>query len=204
MMIYFKSKQKLTLDPPLLPEHFETMSEDIYQGDCEGDCEGDYQSVNCKSNLIIGFKPKVLIISCYGYGNMGDNMYSEVFTRFLPECDIVKVSDHSMFVNDNKQFSTNVPSNPSKNWPFDFLIIGGGGLLTAKKLKDSINMPYYINLAKKRAKPLFIISCGLQGYMNDFQNTFGLWKDVLNYAKVITVRSKKDKELLGTLVNPKR
>jgi len=161
--------------------------------------EDNYQSFDQISNLIISSpKNKVLIISCYGYGNMGDNMYAEVFMKYLPECEIVKISDHSVFVDSNKNIVGNFPT---KNYPFDFLIIGGGGLLTAKKLKDSLNMPYYINDAKKRNKPLFIISCGVQGNLTNFKNNFTLWKDVLEYAKLVTVRSTKDKELLGSLIN---
>ncbi len=142
-------------------------------------------------------KNKVLIISCYGYGNMGDNMYAEVFTKYLSDCEVVKISDHSIFVNSNKEILRKAPLN---NYPFDFLIIGGGGLITSKKLKDSLNMPYYINDAKKRNKPLFIVSCGIQGPITNFKTDFAPWKDAMNYAKFITVRSKKDKELLSKIV----
>lgn len=160
-----------------------------------------YQLIKNKNNLIIGSKPKVLIISCYGYGNIGDNMYSEVFTKFLPECEIMKISDHSVFVDINKKILRKPPSN---NYPFDYLIIGGGGLITAKKLKDSLNIPYYLDIAKKKNKAFFIVSCGVQGSVNNFTSDFSIWKDALNYASVITVRSKKDKELLGTIVNPNK
>ncbi len=181
-------------------EHFNTNHYDLapIDNDNDNNYEDNYQSFNCSSDLIIPSKNKVLIISCYGYGNMGDNMYAEVFTKYLPECEIVKISDHSIFVNSNKQF---VGKPPISNYLFDFLIIGGGGLLTAKKLKDSLNMPYYINDAKKRNKPLFIISCGVQGSISNFRNDFSLWKNVLEYAKLVTVRSTKDKELLSSLID---
>ncbi len=144
--------------------------------------------------------PKVLIISCNGHGNIGDNMYSEVFTKFLPECEIIKISDHSLFVDIDRNLGRKVPKI---GYPFDFLIIGGGGLIIASKLaKDSLNMPHYIEEAKQRQKPLFIISCGVQGSIENFQNDFSSWKDALNYAKLITVRSKKDKELLDTITDP--
>lgn len=148
------------------------------------------------NDLIITQKKKVLIISCYGYGNMGDNMYAEVFGKYLADCEIVKISDHSVFVNSNLEFVDNPPPNDYK---FDFLIIGGGGLITAKKLKDSRNMPHYINIAKKHNKPLFIVSCGVQGSIGNFKHDFSLWKDVLNYAKLVTVRSNKDKQLLSSI-----
>lgn len=201
LIIVYAHKQSNNLSPPV-PVFNQSVSEHFNQQN-EYDLNDNYQTLSCKDNNdhIIGSKNKVLIVSCYGYGNMGDNMYAEVFTKFLPDCEIVKVSDHSVFVDANKQFSGKPPSN---SYQFDFLIIGGGGLLTASKLKDSRNMPYYINDAKKRNKPLFIISCGLQGTISDFQNNFALWKDAMNYAKLITVRSKKDKELLGTIVNPNK
>src|SRR5690606_11320950 len=53
----------------------------------------------------------------------------------------------------------------------------------------------------KRGKPLFIVSCGVQGPVGNFIHDFSLWRDPLNYASFVTVRSKKDKELLGLLTN---
>jgi polysaccharide pyruvyl transferase WcaK-like protein len=181
-------------EPESGPEHFS----DVLEPNCD---DIDLDNNFCKSDkneLIIGSKNKVLIISCYGYGNMGDNMYSEVFTKYLPECEVVKISDHSVFVDSNKKL---VGKPPTNNYLFDYLIIGGGGLITATKLKDSHNMPYYINDAKKRNKPLFIISCGVQGPISNFSIDFALWKDAMNYAKLVTVRSTKDKELLSNIVD---
>jgi polysaccharide pyruvyl transferase WcaK-like protein len=154
--------------------------------------------LDSSKDLIIHSKKKVLIVSCYGYGNIGDNMYAAVFTKYLPECEIMKISDDSVFVDIKKQI-TKEP--PKEDYNFDYLIIGGGGLLSAKKLKDSKNMPYYINIAKKKNKPLFIISCGVQGSMINFNYEFRLWKDALNYAKLVTVRSKKDRDLLNGIVS---
>jgi polysaccharide pyruvyl transferase WcaK-like protein len=194
VFLIFKCSERPT--PEEVIDNFEQDELQTEENYDENGC--NYQSFNCTNDLILGSKNKVLIISCYGYGNMGDNMYSEVFTKYLPECEIVKLSDHSVFVDSKKQI---VGKPPAYDYQFDFLIIGGGGLITAKKLKDSLNMPYYINNAKKRNKPLFIISCGVQGPITDFKKNFALWKDVLDYAKVITVRSKKDKELLSSLVD---
>lgn len=196
-IVYACSKKAVISLPK--PEHFKSSEIEI---EIEPLCDDtDLEDNFCqtgKNDLIINSKNRVLIISCYGYGNMGDNMYSEVFTKYLPECEIVKISDHSVFVDHNKKLSGKPPKN---NYLFDFLIIGGGGLITAKKLKDSLNMPYYINDAKKRNKPLFIISCGVQGSISNFGVDFALWKDVMSYAKLITVRSTKDKELLGHIVS---
>lgn len=182
---------------PPEPSEFSEPSESSEQIGIEHFGDDDFCSSD-GNELIISSKNKVLIISCYGYGNMGDNMYSEVFTKYLPECEIIKISDHSVFVDSNKNF---VRKPPASNYPFDFLIIGGGGLITSSKLKDSRNMPYYINDAKKRNKPLFIISCGIQGPITNFNTNFGLWKDAMNYAKLVTVRSTKDKELLSSIVD---
>jgi len=178
-----------------VPEHFNV---DVIDNDQDNGVNDQDSYVDSHDGLIIGQKPRVLVVSCYGYGNMGDNMYAEVFTKYLPECEIVKVSDHSMFVNSQRQI---VGKPPQKDYPFDFLIIGGGGLLTANKLKDSLNMPYYINKAKQGNKPLMIVSCGVQGSLFNFKYEFRLWRDALTYAKLITVRSTKDKELLGTIVD---
>lgn len=160
-----------------------------------------YALISDMSNLIIKSKPKILIISCYGYGNIGDNMYSEVFTHyFSSDCEIVKISDHSIFVNDRKQFSNNPPRI---NYKFDFLVLGGGGLITSAKLKDSKNISFYTANAMDRKVPIFIISCGIQGPLVNFENKFSEWKPIFQYASLITVRSRKDSELIAKLMNGK-
>jgi hypothetical protein len=49
-------------------------------------------------------------------------------------------------------------------------------------------------------KPLYIVSCGIQGSIENFENDFKDWKNVLEYARMITVRSRKDKELIESLI----
>jgi polysaccharide pyruvyl transferase WcaK-like protein len=181
-------------------ENFETRTERTERTEGAVDSEYcDYGSANCSNNLIIQPRNRVLVVSCYGYGNIGDNMYGELFTKYLPECEVIKISDHSIFVDSHKKF---IRTPPQDDYPFDFLIIGGGGLLTANKLKKSLNMPYYIGLAKRKNKPLFIVSCGVQGSITNFKQDFQNWKEPFDYATLITVRSKKDKELLSSIVKP--
>lgn len=137
--------------------------------------------------------PVILHISCYGYGNMGDNMYKEVFNRFIPEYKIISISDHSLFVDRKHQIIRNIPKDDLK---FDYLLFGGGGLLLADKLQKSKNILHYFNLAKKYNAPLLVVSCGIQGNITNFNNTFKDWKDFIDYASLITVRSPTDKQLL--------
>ncbi len=148
-------------------------------------------------------KKKILIISCYGYGNLGDNMYSEVFDYFLGDCEIVKLSDYSMFVDSKKNFKKKAPVLLTDNYEFDMLIIGGGGIILPGKLDKSHNLPYYINIAKMKNIPLCIISCGIQGYIENDKwkdiSCLDSWRDTLNYASLITVRSKKDLEIIRNL-----
>lgn len=163
-----------------------------------------YEPYDPSSNMTItpSARQRVLIISCYGYGNMGDNMYAEVFSKYLKDCEIVNLSDHSTFVDIYKNISKR-PNIPTDEYNFDHLILGGGGLLTAQKLKNSKNMGYYLNLAKANGKPVYIISCGIQGDTDNFKEDFMLWKDTFNYAKLITVRSKKDRDLICSLTHNK-
>lgn len=145
--------------------------------------------------------PKVLTISCYGYGNIGDNMYSEVFANFLNECEIVKISDHGVFVDSNKKFHKKIPET---DYNFDYLIIGGGGILTSKKLRDSSVLNYYIKLAMQNNRPIYIISCGVQGKLDNFENDFSMWKPVFDYASLITVRSPNDKNYIDSITDPRK
>jgi hypothetical protein len=144
---------------------------------------------------------KILIISCYGYGNMGDNMYSEVFKKYLNNCEIIRISDNGVFVNKNKKLTGDLPDS---DYDFDALILGGGGIITADKLKNSKNIPYYIEKAMQKNADIFIISCGVQGPVDNFERDFEPWKKVMDYAKLITVRSPTDKSLIDKFTDPSK
>ena len=153
-----------------------------------------YTSYNCEPfktpKLDLDNRPKVLSISCYGYGNIGDNMYSGVFKRYLErDCNVFKIRDNRMFVDSEYNLSSSPPSN---DWKYDALLIGGGGLLNKEKLNNSNTMRHYISKAMKNNKPIFIISCGIQT-----DDNFGSdWKELWNYASLITVRSPEDKRII--------
>jgi len=153
------------------------------------------------SNTNNKMSKKILSISCYGYGNMGDNMYSEVFKWGLSDCEIVKLTDSSSFADKNKAIYDDYPNS---DYDFDVLLLGGGGILMATKLQNSRNLPYYIDIAMKKNKPIYIISCGLQGSVDNFTEDFKDWKKVFDYCSLITVRSPTDKEYIDKITDPRK
>ena len=146
------------------------------------------------------FQPtkKILIVSCFGYGNIGDEMYGRVFQNYLADSEVVIVSDHSKFVDKDKKIFSEIPNS---TWDFDALIIGGGGLITANKINNSRNISYYSNYAMENKKKLYIISCGIQGDISNFNLDFNDWKPLFDYASLITVRSPKDERLIKSMSN---
>lgn len=142
--------------------------------------------------IVFIYKPrpiKILSISCYGYGNIGDNMYSDVFNNYLnKDCIIKKIRDNLMFIDSDSNLSTTIPQT---DWDFDVLLIGGGGILNKTKLLNSETLRYYTDKSILNKKPIYIISCGIQA--DEFGDD---WKRIWNYASLITVRSPEDKRII--------
>lgn len=158
--------------------------------------EPPISQINSFSN-IFSEKPNIIIVSCYGYGNIGDTMYGEVFRHYLHKnYNVVILSDHSRFINSNGKIVTKVPKS---QWKYDHLIIGGGGLIIGDKLRNSHSLPYHINYSIKKGIPISIVSCGFQGDIpedhNEFRNEFKDWIPVFEYSNFISLRSQKDLEL---------
>jgi hypothetical protein len=168
--------------------------------------------ITCSTSIIsekfTSNKPRILNISCYGYGNMGDNMYSETFIHYLKDCEIIRINDSTTFVDSNKKLSRWLDIDFDDFVPLDFdvLIFGGGGIITPTKLKKSRNMMYYFNIAKSKGIKVYLISCGVQAVhtqesFDSFDYYFKEWKEIFDYASLITVRSPTDKELVKQLTS---
>lgn len=127
---------------------------------------------------------KILIINTGGNGNIGDYTYSFIVNKFFsdkPEFKLIFLSDndiHKEFVND-----------------FDFLIIGGGGLLNKERLHSKNLMHFYSNHCIKNNIPYYIISVGFQDTEVNLNGDFDKFKGfskLLDNSDFISVRSTSD------------
>jgi hypothetical protein len=69
------------------------------------------------------------------------------------------------------------------------------------KLRVSKNMRYYVDNTIRNNIPLLIISCGVQGPVENFSDTFKDWLYIFEYAKIISLRSQRDKDLISSVVS---
>jgi polysaccharide pyruvyl transferase WcaK-like protein len=131
---------------------------------------------------------KILIAGASGYGNAGDDAYKELFTKYLPEHELM--------------FDSPYPDVRMVKW-CDYLIIGGGGLIYNNKTLHQQYMSMYLDEAIKQSKKFSFVSCGIQPVQNDLktiQTQLQGWKKYLEQADVITVRGSKDKEVIDKLI----
>lgn len=128
------------------------------------------------------YTKKILIINSGGYGNVGDYTYSFIFNKFFygkPEYKLIFLSDNDInrdFIND-----------------FDFLIIGGGGLLNKERLHTKNLINIYSDYCIQKDIPYYLISIGFQDTeINGDFNKFKGYSKLLDNSDFISVRSTVD------------
>ena len=83
---------------------------------------------------------KILLINCFGYGNMGDNMYSELIRHELGKegYSVVSLNDSKTFADHKGNIVLDKP--PKKDYDFDAIVIGGGGILCDTNMLDNLKL----------------------------------------------------------------
>ncbi|MBA4749653.1 MAG: polysaccharide pyruvyl transferase family protein [Alphaproteobacteria bacterium] len=102
---------------------------------------------------------KVLVINAAGYGNIGDDMYREVLAYYLGnKTDIQFIPDTIRLSEKGKYIERH---SSKKDWPFDVLVVGGGGILGNFSSQDNF-YAYYMTLAAETRRPFILASVGFQ------------------------------------------
>lgn len=117
----------------------------------------------------------VTFVGCSGYTNTGDDMYPLVLKKYFKGYDL--------------QFKN---SDLPRKLPKDckILVMGPGGIIYQDNSAHTHYMTEYMEQAVNRKIPIVFLSCGIQSQSIDH------WKKYLDYAELITVRSKKDVEYI--------
>ena len=132
----------------------------------------------------------ILVVNAGNFGNVGDFCYSYILNQYFSSGDyrLIFISDselHKDFVHD-----------------FDYLIIGGGGLLNLQRLKKENLMWQYAEYAMKYSIPVYLVSLGFQD-CNPFDVDLIKYTDyqwLLNGSDYISVRSAVDYMIAYNLV----
>lgn len=126
---------------------------------------------------------KFLVSSANGYGNVGDDIcgYS---AKYLAQ----KVCPGS------KVFITSPPFNEHLAKVSDVVILGGGGIIYDRSEPNVENFMIYLDHAQKHNKPSIVLGVGVQGIVTESGKK--RYKEILNKADLVTVRSETDKEQL--------
>jgi len=146
-------------------------------------------------------RKKVLVVGAGGYGNIGDDIYPLVIRQILGDKfklafapDTARLSKKGQLLEMNSQ---------EGDFPFDALIIGGGGILKDFSPKGAIR--YYIERAKDQEKPYFFVSTGIQTHLKDpsdedVRGVLGESASFLQSANLVFVRSNQDAQLLRSVL----
>jgi polysaccharide pyruvyl transferase WcaK-like protein len=128
---------------------------------------------------------KILFVGAYNYGNVGDEMYKEVFTKHLPE--------HQLF------FDSPYP-NLGMLEDAKLLVIGGGGLIYDNPTYHFQYMSMYLEKAIELGIPYAFVSCGIQTRVltgnTNIRGSLFRWKKYIEGASLITVRSQNCRDIL--------
>lgn len=128
---------------------------------------------------------KIAFVGASGYGNVGDDTYPLVFTRQLPEHELVIY---------NSDLPTALPDDLA------LLVLGGGGILYNNPKDGAADaesphfraMKFYMDAAIARGIPWGILSCGFQFQINreaEYATSLKPWGPYLKQAAFITLRS---------------
>jgi hypothetical protein len=149
-------------------------------------------------------RKKILCVGAYDYGNVGDKLYKIILKHQLGDEYDIRFTLDTVRMNKKGKY-INITSK-EEDFDFDYLIIGGGGIL--KNFLPTNSMHYYIEQAYKKQKPYFVISVGLQTSIQDpttnqVQDIIGDTIGLLREASLISVRSLTDYNLLRAVLGEK-
>lgn len=150
--------------------------------------------------FVRGVRPRVLFISCAGTGNFGDDMYARIHREEME-------ADHEVYITHTTTYidiegKTRLLFQRHPPMLFDHVVIGGGGMIHANEGQSSI-FQVYLPLCIEHNIPISLISIGTGESQLD-PVTRNLWKDLLDYAHLVSVRSIQDADILREIMEPVR
>lgn len=161
-------------------------------------------------NQILSFdsKKRILILSSSGYGNVGDDLYVEIFKHYFSKRSdsISFVPDYAVLDCDNNLIPSKIWNQKMKIKPFDFLIIGGGGLFNKERKYKNHSFFIYTDWALKNKIPYVLLSIGFQDLEIE-QNKIEEYRDffpIFQNASYISVRSIVDYSLVKSFLKPEK
>jgi exopolysaccharide biosynthesis predicted pyruvyltransferase EpsI/glycosyltransferase involved in cell wall biosynthesis len=151
-------------------------------------------------------KKKIIILSCYGSGNVGDDIIGEILKTYFGKYDIRTCMDNSVLLNTGNLVPLDQFEHVSLHnnlWDFDYMIIGGGGIFRSSNKFSSIQ--FYYNICKRKNIPYFIVGTGFQDIeldtsVDDFKSKFKSLSNLFNHAEIISMRSIIDFSLCKNLL----
>jgi hypothetical protein len=123
--------------------------------------------------------PRVLFAGCWGYGNVGDDAYRDLWPRLLPGCECLmdrwgRLADWGRV---------------------DAVVIGGGGLVNRIDPNHERRILSYADHAMARGRPLVFASVGAMPSLRNPVGELAAWRPALEYAAGVVARSRRDAAL---------
>lgn len=151
------------------------------------------------------------IISCYGFGNVGDDSYGFILKKFFNSSDyqLHFIHDNLVYMTDDTYIPIDIyNSNPTNYDIFkpDYVIIGGGGLFDKERLDRGTSIHIYSSLCKEYNIPYYIVSVGFQfcEVYDDYRRVnelFTPYKAIFEGAEYISVRTIVDYAYIRSIID---
>jgi hypothetical protein len=150
-------------------------------------------------------RPSVLIITCAGGGNFGDDSYEKIHLEELATHYDITITHPTMFIaEDGRELTEEFLHLPPKR--FDHIVIGGGGIINRGETRSTI-FTKYLPWCMANNVPISLISVGVafEGEARRLDTHTSLtWLPLLEYASLVSVRSFEDAAILRSLMTPAR
>jgi glycosyltransferase involved in cell wall biosynthesis len=150
-------------------------------------------------------KPRVTVVGCSGYGNVGDDLYRAMYEAYLGDDVDLTVCNTRTFVGPDGRVLPVDAYRHGMDLPVDYVVIGGGGLLNEAELTSSI-FTVYLPYCTSQKVPLAVVSVGF-GYPCLDGSTILIsdkgrrqYTALLSMADLVTVRSIADRDLALDLI----
>lgn len=128
-------------------------------------------------------KKKILFAGAWGYGNVGDDLYRDLWPNLLPEYDCIL-----------DRFD-----EPYAYGDLDAIVIGGGGLINTINLRHQFRIAKFYDAAKRANIPLIFASIGCMPVTDNPIKELSGYKPILEYASYVTARSTEDEKLIKAI-----
>lgn len=152
----------------------------------------------------------IILLNSAGYGNVGDDAYKTIICNYFNDdkrnnkYNIIHVPDAKIMTSSGDLINYKLWDPIMGIYHFDYLIIGGGGLINKERSSSNHPLQIYSKYSTDNNIPYYLISIGCQDLevsQNEFNWNIYKFKDLLCNSSYISTRSPNDYSVFKSIMN---